>query len=166
MTLFEYFAKQFEKNVQKLSENECWLWQGSVNRRGYGRIIHSNKEYGAHRVSWMLAHGLIPPNMLVCHHCDNPPCVNLNHLFLGTDNDNIQDKVKKGRARGAHIGEKHHNARLTVEDVKQIRDMYSTGLYSQTVIGILFGLSQARISRIVNRQEWASGGLEVQGALS
>lgn len=72
----------------------CWIWTGPTNNHGYGRFGGSRY---AHRVSYQLAHGPIPPGMVVLHRCDNPPCVNPDHLSLGTQRDNVRDMVTKGR---------------------------------------------------------------------
>lgn len=81
--------------------NGCLEFTGFLNSKGYGRINGeiggTNKQWFAHRAAWMLAHGPIPDGMVVCHHCDNPPCCNVEHLFLGTPTDNIRDMIAKGR---------------------------------------------------------------------
>lgn len=75
------------------------MWKGSRSWSGYGRLSMDGHSLGAHRVSYELAHGAIPHGMLVCHRCDNPPCVRPDHLFLGTYLDNNRDKMLKGRAK-------------------------------------------------------------------
>ena len=75
--------------------DDCWLWEGCIDRRGYGRIGRER----AHRRMWQSCHGPIPAGMFVCHTCDNPPCVRPDHLFLGTHTDNMRDMVSKGRGR-------------------------------------------------------------------
>lgn len=78
-------------------ERGCWVWQRSTNRGGYGNVYFDGRSDGSHRVAWRLTHGRIPTGMYVLHHCDNPPCVNPEHLFVGTQKDNIRDAHRKGR---------------------------------------------------------------------
>ena len=111
----------------------CWLWTGGLFRDGYGAFWDGLRHTGAHRFSYALHFGNIPPGMLVLHKCDVPCCVNPAHLFIGTNADNSADKLRKGRqARGATHGsrttperfprgEQHYNAKLTMQDVIAIR---------------------------------------------
>ncbi len=88
--------ERIETRIKKDS-NGCWLWTGCVNNKGYGALYIRGKVEGAHRAYWEVYNGSIPDNMCVLHTCDNPPCVNPDHLFLGTQSDNMIDKIKKGR---------------------------------------------------------------------
>ena len=90
-TLLERFLSKVEFT------GTCWIWRGSNRGKGYGNIWANRLSKVATRVSWELFKGVIPNGLLVCHTCDNPPCVNPDHLFLGTQQDNMNDKVKKGR---------------------------------------------------------------------
>jgi hypothetical protein len=93
--------ERFWEWVNKGGTNECWNWKGAPNVWGYGQIRDTNGRYGkkklAHRISWIIHNGPIPTNILVLHTCDNPLCVNPNHLWLGTHKDNALDMCKKGR---------------------------------------------------------------------
>jgi hypothetical protein len=92
------FAERFWQYV--VETEGCWLWTGTINKAGYGQITpRKGHKALAHRLSWMMLRGDIPPGMCVLHHCDNPPCVNPEHLFIGTAKDNMQDMYRKGRAR-------------------------------------------------------------------
>ncbi len=99
------------------SPYECWEWTAATDKYGYGLVKFCKKMYYAHRVSWFLKNGAIPSEKLVCHNCDNPPCENPKHLFLGTSKDNTQDAVRKGRmASGKKHGSKTHPERIARGD--------------------------------------------------
>lgn len=113
------FTEKFWKNVNK--SGDCWIWTGYKDYDGYGRIELNYRNLGAHRVSWELDRGKkIPQGMLICHHCDNPSCVNPKHLFSGTHKDNAKDAVAKGKMRG----ESMFTSRLKENDVLKIRKEY------------------------------------------
>jgi hypothetical protein len=93
-------AERFWPKVDRNGPNGCWVWTGSLGAKGYGRIgsgARGAPTLLAHRVAWGFKHGPIPDGLFVCHKCDNPPCVNPEHLFLGTNRDNILDCMSKGR---------------------------------------------------------------------
>ena len=105
----------------------CWLWLGAQVPNGYGTLYYKNenggKNIGAHRASWIAHNGVIPHGMYICHRCDNRMCVNPEHLFLGTSQDNNDDMVKKGRHRSGGVhGAKSPNSKLNDEKVREILD--------------------------------------------
>lgn len=106
-----------------IASNGCWEWSGARSRAGYG-LIAAGIQLGAHRVSYALSHGFVDPELMVCHRCDNPCCVNPDHLFLGSGKDNMADASRKGRLP---TGERHHNARLSDALVAEIRLAYQQG---------------------------------------
>jgi len=130
----------------------CFLWTGTTTGGGYGRVRRGKRTHYAHRVAYELLVGPIPDGMHVLHHCDTPPCVNPEHLFLGTDADNIQDMDRKGR-RVTRKGELHPRARLTEDDVRTIRARAAAG-ETQRPLAREYGVDQATISNIVTRKSW------------
>jgi hypothetical protein len=114
---------QFEKRFIPEPNSGCWIWTEYCNHQGYGRWRYDGKRIGAHRISWMLYCGPISGGLSVLHHCDNPSCVNPDHLFLGTHDDNMRDMTAKGRSsrHGALPGEAHPHAKLTAEQALNIR---------------------------------------------
>ena len=91
--------KRFWDKVAIAGPDDCWEWQASFHTTGYGQIKYNRKKWKAHRISWILTNGEIPNTLCVLHKCDNPKCVNPNHLFLGTLKENTQDMLKKNRGR-------------------------------------------------------------------
>lgn len=128
----------------------CIEWIGSLHYKGYGEIRINGKTKGAHVIVWKLHHGNIPFGMFVCHKCDNPKCINIDHLFLGTPKDNTHDMIAKGRMC---CGSKVRNAKLKENDIQHIRQLHQDG-YTNVAICKIFHISSASISRIVNRKTW------------
>lgn len=126
-------------------EDKCWEWQGSKLRRGYGGLsitlsLNKDAPFGAHRISYYLENKVDALEKLVCHKCDNPGCVNPKHLFLGTEMDNMVDKINKGRTNPA-IGKMVKSCKLSEEDAIKIRELYSEGV-KQTKIAVMFNVHQ------------------------
>ena len=117
----------------------CWLWTGALNSGHYGAFF-LKKVHRAHRFSWELYNGPIPERMHVLHKCDNPPCVNPEHLFLGTAKDNTEDKIKKRRAS--------YGRKLSKRDADFIRGVYQNRVTYGT-LAKTFGVSREAIARIV-----------------
>jgi hypothetical protein len=135
---------------QENGEQRCWEWSGARLPRGYGVIRVHGEQMKAHRYAWQLFCGPIPDGLWVLHRCDNPPCVNPKHLFLGTHADNVADKVAKGRHTK---GEQFRQAKLTDAAVHQIRTLRAQGMSIHN-IGRRFGIGKSSVSRIVRRQSW------------
>lgn len=153
-------VERFWKAVEKTET--CWLWRGARKTFGYGVIGSGGNDstsLHAHRVSWEIHHGQIPNGLQVLHRCDVPACVNPDHLFLGTQGDNMRDAVAKGRwvaPRTAQSGEGHGSARLTAAQVADIRERYAAGNVTQVALGLEFGIKQGHVSGIILRKAWKS----------
>ena len=132
--------------------DQCWEWTAGKNRQGYGVFKYLGKSRKAHRFSWLVHNGEITKGLCVCHHCDNPGCVNPAHLFLGTNADNVLDSTRKGRrAKGKSNG----RAKLTEEKVLKIRHEYENmAKKSMHRLGKKHKVSSTTIYRIVNRKHW------------
>lgn len=138
----------FWGRVSPLGEDECWLWRGGTTR-GYGVFTVATKHVYAHRVSWELHKGPIENGLDVLHRCDVPLCVNPNHLFLGTQTDNVNDMWAKGRANPP-VGERNRHAKLTAEQVYEIRDSSK----SLRELALQYGVTMSMLSSIKRRASW------------
>lgn len=154
-TWLKYLRENYEKNVIKLGVDDCWGWKKRLFNFGYGNVnVGKRKQILAHRASWLVHCGEIPAKLQVLHSCDNPPCTNPKHLFLGTSKDNAQDCIKKNRKNVAE-GEKHYNSKLNIEDVKKIRSLSKLG-FSQNKLAKMFNVSSSAIQGIVEYTRWKS----------
>ena len=135
----------------KVTEQGCWEWQLSKHYRGYGLIKIDHKTTLAHRVSYETFVGSIPKGAMVIHNCDNPPCVNPEHLRCGTHRDNIDDMVAKGRSLS---GEQHNLAKLSWNEVREIRALYQTGGYTLLQLAEKYSVSKPTIWGIVQYRYW------------
>lgn len=144
--------ERFWAKVDVRGLGECWEWRAGRFHDGYGYIRgdRHGPSLRAHRVSWELHYGRVPNGLFVCHHCDNPPCVNPRHLFLGTPLENTRDAAVKGLLP---TGEKNAAARLTERQAVEIRSLHRAGA-NQYQLAELFGVSQSTISRTVNGRHW------------
>ena len=128
---------------------DCVLWTKYIGERGYGKIWREHKAWRAHRWVWTQHFGTIPLGLFVLHKCDNPACVNPDHLFLGTQLDNNRDKKEKGRAFKP-CGEINHNAKLTASDIEFIRHSDLSG----AALGRMFGVTRTCICSVRRRKCW------------
>ena len=136
----------------------CWEWVG-CKRRGYGHTIIGSRKDGtrktisAHRLSYLIFHGEIPAGMEVCHKCDNPSCINPDHLFAGTRQDNVDDRERKGRNNPPKV-EKHAKAKLTEKDVLDIRNKRAAGK-SFGKLAKEYGVCKKTIQDAVSGKHWS-----------
>lgn len=152
-------VRHFWEKVEKTEA--CWLWKASRthNGEGYGQFRWEQRSVDAHRVSWIIAHGEIPAGINVLHSCDNPVCVRPDHLFLGTDQDNVDDMLAKGRGRfpgmpkGTLAGSKNPASKLTAAMVAKIRERAQAGELRE-LIAASFSVSESQVNRIVQGRAW------------
>lgn len=128
----------------------CWVWTWRTDDCGYGDI-HWGRESKAHRIAWMLVYGEITGGLHVLHHCDNPPCCNPNHLFLGTPKDNARDKESKGRGNQAK-GEAAHLSKLKENEVLEIRAQYGT--IDPNRLCKMYGIARNTLDHVIARRTW------------
>ena len=174
--------QRFWSKVKIAGPDECWLWTAGGHGQGYGHFTITRRCYKSHQVAKASVVGPIPPGSCVCHTCDNPPCCNPAHLFIGTDTDNARDKIAKGRARPqtgenhwmkkhpelikrgdqhhSHLhpelrvrGSKHGNAILNEQLVVEIRDRHRSGETYRSM-SAAFHVSRSTIKSVVTRRMW------------
>lgn len=140
----------FWKRVDIRGSKECWEWKGIRSIKRYGFMLVNCRRIRTHRFSALLHLGDVPEGMVVCHRCDNPPCCNPDHLFLGTVIDNISDRVRKGRgAVGASVA----SAKLDDYKVSQIRARWSSGEMIAP-LALEFGVTISTLSKAARRETW------------
>ena len=145
---------RFWKYVDQRREDECWEWQSTVGKNGYGKFWLNGRTDRAHRVSFRINNGPIPDGALVRHSCDNKSCVNPRHLLTGTVLDNARDALDRGLyPRGVDNG----RAKLTTQQVSEVRRRWASG-ETQVSIGRSFGVSKSTIQWILNGRNWAGIG--------
>ena len=142
--------ERFWNKVDK--SGECWLWTASTLGKGYGQFWDGNKRVTAHRFSWVLHNGPIPEGLHVLHHCDVPVCVNPEHLWLGTNADNVHDCMAKGRTSKVRAkGEQSGSALLTQNDVLIIRNDHRF----HRLIAADYGVARSTIQAVKSGHTWA-----------
>lgn len=155
---------RFWAKVDVRQPDECWVWTAGRQPNGYGQFRLNGRSLGAHRLLWRMEHGPIPAGLYVCHHCDNPPCVNPNHLYLGTPSRNTADAYARGRitpATGERHGSRTHPEALVrgsaVRGAKlteaQAREILASS-EGQRVLAKRFGVDHATVSSIKCRVNW------------
>lgn len=165
----ERFWKRVDKNgttpAHKPDIGPCWLWTGAKDNKGYGVTTFEWKYMTAHRAAYMFHHGNLEGAEFVCHHCDNPPCVNPEHLFLGTNRDNTADKVSKQRQSrgekhskailpGRKRGEAHYSHKLTEQNVLEIRKLWAESKIPLEQLAVRFGVSYGTLERAARGTSW------------
>lgn len=143
----EQFWSRVKKNA---NEKGCWEWQGGTNKKGYGQVHFKAKQWRTHRLAWFLITGK-DSELFILHYCDNRICVRPDHLFEGTNDDNMKDMVAKGRA--AH-GDVHCNAKLTVEKVKEIKRLFITTNFTNSKIARIYKVGYNAIRKIRIGETW------------
>jgi len=145
-------SERFAASIDRSGGNGCWLWTGNLFKDGYGKMSENGKHVRAHRYSYQTYHGPIPTGTSVLHKCDVRDCVNPAHLFLGTHRENMADMTAKNRSP---FGGKNPMAKLTAENVAEIRRRYAAGGISQRALGAEFSVGDMAISLIVNGKRWS-----------
>ena len=147
----------FFKKVAQGEDNECWKWLAAKNNKGYGMFCLRGVNKLAHRLSYQFYKGEIPEGMFVCHSCDNPLCVNPQHLWLGTNQDNFNDMMKKGRGKLSNIhpaalGEKCGASKLKEKDVIKMRKLRHLKTYSE--LAKMFNCSVVNVFYVLSGRTW------------
>ena len=148
MTKTAALSDRFWRKVARSGPADCWEWQAALCTGGYGSAWNGRSVL-AHRMAYELHNGPIPGGLVVRHRCDNPRCVNPAHLELGTQADNVRDRVRRGRSRYLH-GEQNHQAILTASQVEEIRQSPMTG----KALAAAYGVSPMTISNIRTGKSW------------
>lgn len=135
------------------SDDECWVWTRATTGMGHGVVRMDGANHGAHRIAYFLGKGTFDSRLNVCHACDNPPCCNPNHLWIGTQSDNLRDMFAKNRRPSAK-GTRHASAKLNDDLVREIREIYARGGISTRALAVKYGVDYSGIHGIVTRKYW------------
>lgn len=151
--------ERFESKLVK-RDSGCWEWTGRKNKGGYGAMVVNGKSLRAHRLAFQIYSKPLGDDQLACHHCDNPSCVNPDHLYAGTPQSNADDKVARGRCHrpkyGPEIlpGETNAISKLSDDAVRKIRELHKSGSATNKHIAEIFEVSPSLISKVVNGHIW------------
>lgn len=143
-------SERFMGRVYPEPNTGCWLWGGALGPKGYGSFASGGRKWIVHRFSWFLHRGEDPGTMCVLHRCDNPPCVNPDHLFLGTKGENNRDRDAKGRGHDFRGG-KHPQSKLTDDAVRDIR----TSCEPQVALAKRYGVDASTVSHARSGKRWS-----------
>lgn len=157
--------KRFWSYVNIGADFDCWPYLKACFTFGHGAFKAEGKSWQAHRMAWTLTNGDIENGLCVLHRCDNPPCCNPSHLFLGTKSANSRDMISKGRhARGDRhavsknpllvTGENNPRAVITEDHVRSMRALWATGDFTSEDLGVKFGISKAQAYRVATGRQW------------
>lgn len=150
----ERFGKTPAERLASRSElnprTGCLIWRGSVNKDGYGSLQLEGKILRTHRVAWILKNGPIPKDRIICHHCDTPACVNTEHMYLGTDQTNSDDKIKRGRIN-SRKGGLNGRAVVPAADIQEIRN----DTRPSRILAEFYGVNRSTIQRIKKGTTWS-----------
>lgn len=157
MILNKKIIDRFESKIDKKDNNSCWEWTASRNKTNYGYFRIHPKTFLAHRISYLIYIGS-PDGLMVCHKCDNPPCVNPNHLFLGTNKDNMIDMAKKKRCtfqKNPMPGTKHPSHKINDGIVKSIRNEFDNSYGCITRLSNKYNISRKLVYNLIKRKSWS-----------
>lgn len=152
------FIEQYKDHIKEHSHYKvnnktgCWEWF-RAKTKGYGHFAIKGNFYLAHRFMWIINNGNIPDGLFVCHKCDNPCCINPDHLFLGTNIENLQDAINKGIKLGNSKGEKNGRSKLTQNQILNIKHLLHCKVPTKR-IAEKFGISQRHVQYISNNKTW------------
>ena len=148
-------TERFWEKVNVQGDNDCWEWEAYIHPSGYGNISWCGRMWGAHKISWILHFGDVPDGLYVSHICDNRICVNPNHLFLGTHQDNMKDRDVKRRGKiPNNVGSNHGMSKLKEEDVLKIKNFLETTICDRNELAKDFNVSVTTIYDIERGQSW------------
>ena len=143
--------EKIRENIKVSPDTSCWLWQGALHKQGYGRVWYKTKTLTAHRASFTAFKGEIAEGLVVRHTCDVPTCCNPEHLEVGTQQDNMDDKHTRGRAAS---GENNGRAILTWKEVREIRASYIPRKVTRQYLAEKYGVTLAAIKDIIQNVTW------------
>jgi hypothetical protein len=153
--------QRFEEKYEEDPETGCWEWQAWKKEDGYGRFARSRGDYPyAHRISYQIHKGPIPDGLQINHHCDNRGCVNPDHLYAGTPQENVQDAIERTGFLEGRIGENAVSAKLTASDVREIRERYKREEITHRELAGEYGVSHTAVGRAIRGESWGHLGGE------